>query len=48
MASTSGIVHNRRTRKSLKEIREAVSDRSRGVRSGGERPPTMGAPKYRR
>ena len=37
--------HNRRTRKSSKEIREAVSDRGRGVRSRGERPPTKGAPK---
>jgi hypothetical protein len=26
--------------KVLKDIREAASDRSRGVRSGGERPPT--------
>src|SRR6266496_5899279 len=33
MASTSRIVHNRRTRKFLKDIREAVSDRGRGVRS---------------
>ena len=39
------IAHNRRTRKSSKEIREAVSDRGRGVRSRGERPPTRGAPK---
>src|SRR5580704_8018657 len=30
---------NRRTRMSSKEIREAVSDRGRGVRSRGERPP---------
>jgi hypothetical protein len=43
-----GIVHNRRTRKSSKEIREAVSDRDRGVRSRGERPPTRGAPNQRR
>jgi hypothetical protein len=28
--------------KVLKDIREAVSDRGRGVRSGGERPPTRG------
>ena len=42
------IAHNRRTRKSLKEIREAVSDRGRGVRSRGERPPTRGAPNHRR
>src|SRR6266511_2071024 len=33
MASTSRIVNNRRTRKFLKDIREAVSDRGRGVRS---------------
>src|SRR5258706_13980412 len=39
------IAQNRRTRKSSKEIREAVSDRGRGVRSRGERPPTRGAPK---
>jgi len=39
------IAHNRRTRKSSKEILEAVSDRGRGVRSRGERPPTRGAPK---
>src|SRR6266567_8820584 len=37
--------HNRRTRKSSKEIREAVSDRGGGVRSRGESPPTRGAPK---
>ena len=42
------IDHNRRSRKSLKEIREAVSDRGRGVRSRGERPPAMGAPNHRR
>jgi hypothetical protein len=30
--------------KSSKEVREAVSDRGRGVRSRGERPPTRGAP----
>jgi hypothetical protein len=30
-------------RKSSKEIREAVSDRGRGVRSRGEWPPTRGA-----
>ena len=35
-------------RKSSKEIREAVSDRGRGVRSRGERPPTRGAPDHRR
>ena len=39
------IAHNRRTRKSLKESREAVSNRGRGFRSRGERPPTKGAPK---
>jgi hypothetical protein len=48
MASTSRIVLNRRTRKSLKEIREAVSDRGGGVRSRGERPPARGAPNHRR
>jgi hypothetical protein len=32
----------------LKDIREAVSDRGRGVRSRGERPPTRGAPNHRR
>jgi hypothetical protein len=48
MASTSRIVHNRRSRKSLKDIREAVSDRGRGVRSRGERPPARGAPNHRR
>ena len=37
-----------RHRKSSKEIREAVSDRGRGVRSRGERPPTMAAPNHRR
>ena len=46
-ASTSRIAHNRRTRKSSKEVREAVSDRGRGVRSQGERPPTRAAPKER-
>jgi len=35
----------RRTRKSLKEVREAVSDRGGGVRSRGERPPARGVPK---
>jgi Aldehyde dehydrogenase family len=39
---------NRRTRKSLKEVWEAVSDRVRAVRSRGERPPARGAPKHRR
>src|SRR6266849_403971 len=39
------IACSRRTRKSSKEIREAVSDRGGGVRSRGERPPTRGAPK---
>ena len=34
--------------KILKDIREAVSDRGRGVRSRGERPPTRGAPNHRR
>ena len=34
--------------KSLKEILEAASDRGRGVRSRGERPPTRGAPNQRR
>ena len=34
--------------KSLKEIREAVSDRGRGVRSRGERPPARGTPNHRR
>jgi hypothetical protein len=48
MASTSRIVLNRRTRKSLKDTREAVSDRGSGVRSRGERPPTRGAPNHRR
>jgi hypothetical protein len=33
MASTSRIVHDRRYQKVLKDIREAVSDRGRGVRS---------------
>ena len=41
------VAYNRRTRKSSKEIREAVSDRGRGVRSRGERPPTRGAPMRR-
>ena len=37
------IADHRRTRKSPKEIREAVSDRGGGVRGGGERPPqTLG------
>ncbi len=45
MASTSGIVHNRRARTFLKDIREAVSDGGRGVPSGGERPPTWGVPR---
>src|SRR5216684_1960774 len=40
-----GSLATRRTRKSSKEIREAVSDRGGGVRSRGERPPTRGAPK---
>jgi hypothetical protein len=35
-------------RKSLKEVREVVSDRVGAVRSRGERPPATGAPKYRR
>jgi hypothetical protein len=48
MASTSRIAHDRRTGKSLKDIRAAVSDRGRGVRSRGERPPTRGTPKHRR
>jgi hypothetical protein len=48
MASTIRIVHNRRTSKSPKEIREAVSDRGRGVRSRGERPPARGVPNHRR
>src|SRR4030095_7055779 len=38
------LAYNRRTRKSSKEIREAVSDRGRGVRSRGERPPTRAPP----
>jgi hypothetical protein len=42
------IADSRRTRKSLKEVREAVSDRVRAVRSRGERPPARGAPKHRR
>ena len=41
-------VHNRRARKSSKEVRAAVSDRDRGVRSRGERPPPRGAPNNRR
>jgi TrwC relaxase len=41
------IAHNRRTRKSSKEIREAVSDRGRGVRSRSERPPTRALPRRR-
>src|SRR6266700_1074109 len=44
MASTSRIVLSRRTRKSSKEILEAVSDRGRGVRSRGERPAREGRP----
>ena len=39
------IAYNRRTGRSAKEIREAVSDRGKGVRSSGERPPKSGAPK---
>lgn len=39
---------HRRTRMSLKEIWAAMSDRGRGVRSRGERPPTRGAPNHRR
>src|SRR6202030_4815426 len=35
-------------RKSLKEIPAEVSDRGRGVRSRGERPPARGAPDHRR
>ena len=38
------IACNRRARKALKEIREAVSDRGRGVRCRGERPPAGGGP----
>jgi hypothetical protein len=38
----------RRTRESLKEFPEVVSDRDRGVRSRGEQPPTKGAPHHRR
>src|SRR5262245_40022370 len=34
------IAYHRRTRRSSKQIREAVSDRGSGVRSRGERPPT--------
>jgi len=34
--------------KSLKEVREAVSDRGRGVRSRGERAPAWGAPDHGR
>ena len=41
------IAYSRRTRKSSKEIREAVSDGGGGVRSRGERPPTRGAPRRR-
>src|SRR5215211_6185680 len=41
------IAYNRRTRKSSKEIRAAVSDRGRGVRSRGERPPTRAPPRRR-
>lgn len=43
--SGSRIADNRRTRKSSKEIRAAVSDRGRAVRSRGEKPPTRGVPK---
>ena len=49
--STSPIgaaLNSRRTRKCLKHIRGAVSDRGRCVRSRGERPPRRGAPNYRR
>jgi hypothetical protein len=35
---------NLRTRKSSEEVLEAVSDRGRGVRSRGGRPPARGAP----
>jgi hypothetical protein len=38
------IAYNRRTRRSSNEIRETVSDRGRGVRSRGERPPTRAPP----
>jgi hypothetical protein len=38
------IAYSRRARKSSNEIRETVSDRGRGVRSRGERPPEVGAP----
>jgi hypothetical protein len=48
MASTSRIVLNGRTRKSLKDIREAVWDQGGGVRSRDERPPRRGAPDHRR
>jgi dihydrofolate reductase len=41
------IAYNRRTRKSSKEIRAAVSDRGRGVRSRAERPPTRAPPRIR-
>src|SRR4051794_16307544 len=34
-----------RTRRFSKDIREAVSDRGRGVRRRGERPPTTACPK---
>src|ERR1700688_3069392 len=43
-----GSTHNRRTRKFLKDLREAVSDRGGGVRSRGERASARGAPKARR
>jgi hypothetical protein len=36
--------HSAARQKSSKEIREAVSDRGRGVRSRGERPPTRAPP----
>ncbi len=42
------IRRDRRTRKCLQEVREAVSDRGRGVRRRGERPPRRGAPDHRR
>jgi hypothetical protein len=48
VASTSRIAHHRGTQKVLKDIRAAVSDRGRGVRSRGERPPTRGTPNHRR
>jgi hypothetical protein len=48
MASTSRIVLNRRSRRFLKDIREAVSDRGRAVRGRGERLPTRGARNHHR